>query len=141
MRKVLLDFGGSRVYYAEVQGSLNFLFVELASSECPGRSSVFVNIAVYRIRLQHVEAFAERMLRHAETCLREEKNCLRFDVNQSRDDPTVFVMYEAFRGPEDFQTHVESAHTKDFATTRDAKGWLAERTLYQLDQRFPLAGA
>jgi autoinducer 2-degrading protein len=101
---------------------------------------VFINVAIYRIHPQHVKAFKSRMLQHAETCLREEKDCLRFEVNQSRDDPTLFVMYEAFRVPEAFQVHVDSAHTKDFAKTRDANGWLAERSVYQLDQSFPPAG-
>ena len=98
---------------------------------------MFVNIAIYRIHPQHVEAFRARMLRHAETCLREEENCLRFDVSCSREDPSVFVMYEVFRGPEDFQAHVDAAHTRDFAKTRDDNGWLAERKLYQLDPIFP----
>jgi (4S)-4-hydroxy-5-phosphonooxypentane-2,3-dione isomerase len=98
---------------------------------------MLANIAIYRIHSQHVEAFKERMLRHAETCLREERDCLRFDVNQSRDDPNLFIMYEIFRGPEALLAHAESAHTKDFARTRDDKGWLAERSVHQLDQRFP----
>lgn len=98
---------------------------------------MFVNVAVYRIQPQHIDAFKARMLRHAETCLREEKNCVRFDVNQSRTDPATFVMYEVFRGPEDFQAHIDAAHTKDFAKTRDDSGWLAERTLYQLTGIFP----
>jgi quinol monooxygenase YgiN len=102
---------------------------------------VLVNVAIYRIHPQHVEAFRKRMLQHAETCIREEKNCLRFEVNQSRDDPTLFLMYEAFRAPEDFQVHIDSAHTKDFAKTRDTNGWLAERKVYQLDPLFPPAGA
>ena len=102
---------------------------------------MFVNVAVYRIRPEHVEAFKQRMLQHAETCIRVEKNCLRFEVNQSRDDRTRFLMYEVFRGPEDFQAHIDSPHTKDFAKTRDSNGWLAERTVYPLDQLFPPAGA
>jgi len=100
---------------------------------------VFANIAVYRIHPQHVEAFKARMLRHAETSLRDERNCLRFDVNQSLSDPAVFVMYEVFRSPQDFQAHIEAPHTKDFARTRDENGWLAERTVYQLEQVFPVA--
>jgi autoinducer 2-degrading protein len=106
-----------------------------------GEDPVFVNVAVYRIRPEHVEAFKQRMLQHAETCIRVEKNCLRFEVNQSRDDPTRFLMYEVFRRPEDFQGHIDSPHTKDFAKTRDTNGWLAERTVYPLDQLFPPAGA
>ena len=98
---------------------------------------MLANVAIYRIHPQHVEAFQKRMLQHAETCLREEKGCLRFDVNQSRNDPTLFIMYEIFRGPEALQAHADSAHTKDFARTRDANSWLAERSVHQLDQRFP----
>jgi quinol monooxygenase YgiN len=101
---------------------------------------MFVNVAIYRIHPQHVEAFKVRMLRHAETCLREEKNCLQFDVSQSPDDPSMFLMYEVFRRPEDFQAHVDAPHTKDFVKTRDGNGWLAERKLYQLDQVFPAGG-
>lgn len=102
---------------------------------------MFVNVAVYRIHQQHIDAFKKRILRHAETCLRDEKNCVRFDVNQSRSDPGVFLMYEVFHGPEDFQAHIDAPHTKDFAKTRDEAGWLAERTLYQLESMFPPAGA
>lgn len=99
---------------------------------------MFVNVAIYRIRPQHIETFRARVLQHAQNCLREEKNCVRFDVNQSRSDPAVFVMYEVFRGPEDMQTHIDAPHTKDFVKSRDDDGWLAERTLYQLDRSFPL---
>lgn len=100
---------------------------------------MFVNVAVYRIHPQHIDAFRKRMLRHAETCLREEKNCVRFDVNESKTETGVFVMYEIFRGPEDFQAHIDAAHTKDFAKARDDGGWLAERKLYQLNGIFPPA--
>jgi quinol monooxygenase YgiN len=48
-------------------------------------------------------------------------------------------MYEIFSGPEALQAHADSAHTKDFVKTRDDNGWLAERSVHQLDQRFPPA--
>jgi len=102
---------------------------------------VFVNIAIYRIQPQHLEAFRMRMVLHAELCLREEENCVRFDVGQSQEDPSVFVMYEVFRAPEDFQIHIDSAHTRDFVKIRDDNGWLAERKLYKLDQIFPIGEA
>ena len=100
---------------------------------------MLANVAIYRIHPQHVEAFKKRMLQHAETCLRVEKGCVRFDVNQSRADPSLFIMYEIFNGPEALQAHADSAHTKDFVKTRDDNGWLAERSVHQLDQRFPPA--
>jgi autoinducer 2-degrading protein len=100
---------------------------------------VFVNVAIYRIHPEHVEAFRTRMLQHARTCLTDEEGCVGFDVNQSRDDPTVFLMYETFRRPEDVQAHADSPHTQDFVRTRDANGWLAQRSVYRLEQRFPHA--
>ena len=100
---------------------------------------MLANVAIYRIQPQHVEAFKKRMLQHAETCLRVEKGCVRFDVNQSRDDPNLFIMYEIFSGPEALQAHANGAHTKYFVKTRDDNGWLAERSVHQLDQRFPSA--
>jgi quinol monooxygenase YgiN len=99
---------------------------------------MFVNVAVYRIHPQHIEAFKRRMLQHAETCLRDEKNCLRFDVNQSTTDPALFLMYEVFRSAEDLRAHASAPHTQDFQKTRDENGWLADRTVYQLNALFPL---
>ena len=91
---------------------------------------MLANIAVYTIKPRFVEDFRERMLIHAATCLREEPGCKRFDVNQSREDPTVFLMYELFVDEAAAEAHKATAHIADFVSRRESNGWLAARTIY-----------
>jgi len=98
---------------------------------------MLTNVAIYRIKPEFVEEFRTRMLKHAETCLREEEGCLRFDVNQSRTDPSVFLMYEHFRDEAAVDAHGKTAHIADFVKRRDGEGWLAERTVYLMNAIFP----
>ncbi len=98
---------------------------------------MLANIAIYRIKPEHLETFKRRMRVHAETSLRNEPGCVRFDVNQGRDDPTQFLMYEVFRDQAAWEAHGSSPHAASFVRDRDAEGWLAERTVYQLNQIYP----
>ena len=97
---------------------------------------MLTNVAVYRIHPQHVEEFKTRMLKHAETCLRDEPGCLRFDVNQSLSEPTLFLMYEHFRDQAAVDAHARTPHIADFVARRDGEGWLADRTIYLMDNIF-----
>jgi quinol monooxygenase YgiN len=97
---------------------------------------MLANVAIYRIKAAHVETFKQRVKLHAKTSLRNEEGCIRFDVNQSRDDPTLFLMYEMFRDRAALDIHGKAPHVAAFLRDRDAEGWLAERTVYQLDQLF-----
>ena len=98
---------------------------------------MLTNVAIYRIKAEHVSEFKTRMLKHAETCLREEEGCLRFEVNQSTSDPTLFLMYEQFRDTAAVEAHGKTAHIADFVRRRDGEGWLADRNVYLLDPIFP----
>ncbi len=97
---------------------------------------MLTNVAIYRIKPEFVEEFKKRMLKHAETCMREEEGCLRFDVNQSKSDPTVFLMYEHFRDQAAVDAHGKTAHIADFVKRRDGEGWLAERSVYLMEPLF-----
>jgi len=58
-----------------------------------------------------------------EASVREPGN-LRFDVLQSPDDPTRFVIYEAYDGAEGARAHKETAH---YLAWREAVApWMAE---------------
>jgi len=53
-----------------------------------------------------------------------EPGALRFDLLRSPDDPTRFVIYEAYRTAEDATAHKETPH---YLAWRDAvAGWMAE---------------
>lgn len=98
---------------------------------------MLTNVAIYKIKPEFVEEFRTRMLAHAATCLRDEPGCKRFDVNQSRTDPSVFLMYEHFVDQAALDAHGKTPHITDFLRRRDREGWLAERNVYLLEPIFP----
>ena len=56
-----------------------------------------------------VEAFKRACIENARNSVQEE-GCARFDVMQQADDPTRFVLVEAYRTPEAHAKHRETAH-------------------------------
>lgn len=74
---------------------------------------VHVNV---RVKADCVEAFKQASLQNAKLS-RQESGIARFDVVQQVDDPTRFVLVEAYRSPEASARHKETAH---YAQWRDA---------------------
>jgi len=62
-----------------------------------------------RVRLEHVEAFRAATIENARESMRE-PGVARFDVVQQADDPTRFMLLEAYRSPEGAAAHKETAH-------------------------------
>lgn len=62
-----------------------------------------------RVKPEAVEAFKQATLENSRCSVRE-PGVARFDVLQQRDDPTRFVLIEAYRTPEDPARHKETAH-------------------------------
>lgn len=56
-----------------------------------------------------IETFRQASLENAAASIRE-PGCLRFDVAQLHDDPTRFVLYEAYRDAAGHAAHRETAH-------------------------------
>lgn len=82
-----------------------------------------VTIVHVYVEPQHVEAFIEATHLNHEASLREPGN-LRFDVLQNTEDPTRFVLYEAYRSAEDAIAHKQTPH---YLQWREAvAGWMAE---------------
>jgi autoinducer 2-degrading protein len=70
-----------------------------------------------------VEGFLDATRANHEGSIRE-PGCIRFDVLQSADDPTRFVLYEAYVDEAAARAHKETSHYADW---RDAvAGWMAE---------------
>jgi len=74
---------------------------------------VFVNVHVLP---QHVEAFRAATLANAQESVKE-PGVARFDVVQESDDPTRFVLIEAYRGPAGAAAHKETAHYQKWRDT------------------------
>jgi quinol monooxygenase YgiN len=68
-----------------------------------------------RVKPEFVEAFRQASIENARASVRE-PGIARFDVAQQADDPTRFVLVEAYRTPEATTAHKETAH---YAVWRD----------------------
>jgi (4S)-4-hydroxy-5-phosphonooxypentane-2,3-dione isomerase len=68
------------------------------------------------VRPEFVEAFKAASLENARQSI-QEPGIARFDVAQQSDDPTRFVLVEAYRTPAAPAAHKETAH---YARWRDA---------------------
>jgi (4S)-4-hydroxy-5-phosphonooxypentane-2,3-dione isomerase len=68
------------------------------------------------VKPEHVQAFIEATLANARESLKE-TGIARFDVVQNQQEPTRFVLVEAYRTPEAPGAHKETAH---YAAWRDS---------------------
>lgn len=68
------------------------------------------------VKPECVEAFTAATLDNARHSL-EEPGVARFDVLQQHDDPTRFVLYEAYRSAEAPAAHKATAHYQRWAAT------------------------
>jgi autoinducer 2-degrading protein len=81
-----------------------------------------VNIVEVRVKPGHEEAFiAATRKNHAGS--RTEAGNLRFDVLRSAEDPTRFVLYEAFASPAAVEAHRATAHYKEWRAA--VEPWMA----------------
>ncbi|MFP2896769.1 putative quinol monooxygenase [Corallococcus sp. 4LFB] len=84
---------------------------------------------------QHVDAFLQATLANARESVKE-PGIARFDVCQDNEDPTRFVLVEAYRTPDAPAAHKETAH---YLTWRDTVApMMAEpRSARRYTNRFP----
>src|SRR5689334_8116705 len=69
-----------------------------------------------RVKPEVVEAFKAATLENAQASLRE-LGIARFDVAQQRDDPTRFVLVEAYRNEDAPAAHKETAYYQKWRDT------------------------
>ena len=71
----------------------------------------------------HVDDFLDAIRANHEASIRE-PGCARFDVLQSPDDPTRFLLYEAYLDAAAAAAHKETPHYGEFRDT--VADWMAE---------------
>lgn len=76
-----------------------------------------------RVKPESVERFIAATRKNHLASIQEPGN-LRFDVLQRDDDPTRFVLYEAYRSPEDAAAHKDTQHYREWRDT--VADWMAE---------------
>jgi len=100
---------------------------------------MFVTLVHVQVKPQHVADFiAATRANHLQSV--QEPGNRRFDVLQSADDPTRFVLYEAYASEADAAAHKQTAH---YAQWRDTVAdWMAApRQGVRYDGLLPEAGA
>jgi autoinducer 2-degrading protein len=68
-----------------------------------------VTLVHCHVKAAHLDAFVEAIRTNHLASVREPGN-LRFDVLQSRDDPTRFILYEAYLDADAAAAHKETPH-------------------------------
>jgi autoinducer 2-degrading protein len=82
-----------------------------------------VTTVMIRVKPGKAAAFIGATVKNYEQSLQEKGN-LRFDVLQSDEDPTAFLLYEAYDSPESAAAHKKTPH---YAQWRDTVAeWMAE---------------
>ena len=86
------------------------------------RGVIFIT-AKFRVRPEHADDWAE-LTRPFTEATRSEPGCLWFDWSRSLDDPTEYVLVEAFRDGDAGTTHVGSEHFR--TATAELPSYLVE---------------
>lgn len=82
-----------------------------------------VTIVHVHVKIEHVETFIEACRRNHQQSIQEPGN-LRFDVLQLAEDPTRFVLYEAYKSSDDAAAHKQTSHYLEWR--EKVADWMAE---------------
>ncbi len=100
---------------------------------------MYVTLVHVHVQPEHVGEFVEAMRANHEGSIREPGN-ERFDVLQSADDPTRFVIYEAYIDEAAAKAHKDTPHYLEWRRT--VEPWMAEpRQGVRYDGLLPEVGA
>ena len=77
---------------------------------------MFIVHVIVHVTADQVEAFKAATIENAQNSL-QEPGVARFDVVQQLDDPTRFVLVEAYRTADDPARHKETAHYQKWRDT------------------------
>jgi len=84
---------------------------------------MYVTLVQVQVKPQHIDEFITATRANHEASILEAGN-LRFDVLQSAENPSRFVLYEAYRSAADAAAH---KHTHHYLTWRErVADWMAE---------------
>lgn len=84
---------------------------------------MLVTLVQVHVKPEFITVFVEACRKNHEASTREPGN-RRFDILQSNDNPSYFVLYEAYASREDVAAHKETPHYKAWRDT--VAGWMAE---------------
>lgn len=84
---------------------------------------MYVTLVQVHVKPDKVKDFIEASIENARESIKEPGN-IRFDVLQSAEDPTKFVLYEAYATREDAAAHKDTPHYQKWKAA--VANWMAE---------------
>lgn len=84
---------------------------------------MYVTLVQVHVKPDKVKDFIEASIENARESIKEPGN-IRFDVLQSAEDPTKFVLYEAYATREDAAAHKDTPHYQKWKAA--VADWMAE---------------
>jgi len=84
---------------------------------------MYVTLVHVHVAAEHVDTFIDASRANHEASIREPGN-VRFDILRSPDDPTRFVLYEAYVDESAAKAHKETSHYATWRAT--VEPWMAE---------------
>jgi autoinducer 2-degrading protein len=85
-----------------------------------------VTIVHVHVKSEYIESFIDATRKNHEASVNEAGN-VRFDILQSQDDPSRFVLYEAYASDADAAEHKQTSHYMNWRDT--VAEWMAEPRL------------
>lgn len=84
---------------------------------------MYVTVVYVSVKPEYIDAFQEACRLNHENSIREPGN-MRFDILQSPDEPSNFILYEAYKTQQDAAAHKETAHYLAWRET--VADWMVE---------------
>lgn len=84
---------------------------------------MIVTTVIVYVKPENINDFIEATRKNHEASVKEPGN-LRFDILQCIDDPTKFLLYEAYESEEASAAHKETAHYREWRGT--VADWMAK---------------
>lgn len=84
---------------------------------------MIVTLVHVAVKPEHIEAFKKACEKNHRQSVKEDGN-LRFDILQFAEDPSKFILYEAYASEAAAAAHKETAHYAEWRDT--VKDWMAE---------------
>jgi len=84
---------------------------------------MYVTVVYVSVKEQHIDEFIAATRANHESSIKEEGN-MRFDILQSPDQPSQFILYEAYKSGQHAAAHKDTQHYAQWRET--VADWMAE---------------
>ena len=95
--------------------------------ESPKENALLALVVEFRIKPEHIDAFARAIDDNARASRDTEPGCRQFDVCRDPDEPALFFLYELYDDNAAIDAHLKSAHFQ--AMNAATAGWVASKSI------------